>query len=499
MVSVQKTVQNAGRSAPLFLIFLHRPMATISKYRKKNGELSYQATVRVKQAGRVVFSATRSFPKESLARDWARRTEVEASSPDFITRHALGKMTLGDLLVRYRDELSGADKIGRSKRYVVDLLLRSSISERPISELSAQDLVEHCKIRRDSGTGPVTVFQDVSAMRTVLDYAKRIWSLPVSTQPVDDALPVLRAQTLVSKSRQRDRRPTDEELEQIYAGLAARQSRSNAQIPHVDIIKFAIASCMRLGEIGRIRWDDIDEKRRCILIRERKDPSNKYTNDQWIPLLGEAWDIVQRQPRTDELIFPYKMESVSAAFERTCAALGIVDLRFHDLRHHGVSLLFEQGLKIQEVAMVSGHKSWNNLRRYTQLRPESLHDKIAAPAPVPRSSALTVSVSGGVYMGGWSNAADVLRTFELEPEDLAESCILLAGEFGPEGAVVAFTDVGDLWWVYCTGSDRVWLPERIVANRLRHRLATGRVGAKPDGSNLFGKQLLEVLASASAS
>lgn len=471
-------------------------MATISKYRKKNGELSYQATVRVKQGGRVVFSATRSFPKESLARDWAKRVEVEAAAPDFISKHALGRLTIGELLIRYRDELSATGALGRSKRGVISLLLRSSLSELQIAELTAGELVEYCQLRRAGGTGPATVFQDVSALRTMLDHARRIWGMPVTTAAVDEALPTLRAQTLVSKSRRRDRRPTPDELQRILEWLAVRQSRSNAQIPHVDIVRFAIASCMRLGEIGRLRWADIDEARRCVLIRERKDPSNKYTNDQWVPLLGGAWQIVQCQPRTDERIFPYNMESVSAAFERGCLALGIEDLRFHDLRHHGVSNLFEQGLGIQEVAMVSGHKSWNNLKRYTQLKPESLHDKVAmvaSPAPV---TPLVATVTGCLYMGGWGSVADVAAAFDLEPSDLDDARLLFAGEFGKAGAVAVFTEGNGLWLVLCADGRRVWLPEEVSANRLRHRLATGKLGRSASGNNLYGKQLLEVLSTA---
>jgi site-specific recombinase XerD len=49
------------------------------------------------------------------------------------------------------------------------------------------------------------------------------------------------------------------------------------------------------------------------------------------------------------------------------------DLHFHDLRHEATSRLFEQGYQIQEVAIVTGHQSWDMLKRYTQLRPESLH------------------------------------------------------------------------------------------------------------------------------
>lgn len=468
-------------------------MATISKYRKKNGELSYQATVRVKQGGKVIFSATRSFPKESLARDWARRTEVEAASPDFISQHALGKLTIAELLTRYRHELTETGALGRSKSYVLDLLLRSSLAELRVAALSAGEVVAHCQARRAGGTGPATVFQDVSALRTVLDYAKRIWGLPVSTAAVDEALPTLRSQTLVSKSRKRDRRPSADEMQRILEWLTRRQARSNAQIPHVDIVRFAIASCMRLGEIGRILWADVDEVRRCVLIRERKDPSNQYTNDQWVPLLGEAWEVVQRQPRMDERIFPYNMDSVGAAFERACRALGIEDLRFHDLRHHGVSQLFEQGLGIQEVAMVSGHKSWNNLKRYTQLKPESLHDKIAAPTAPALPSPLVATVAGCLYMGRWSNVADIASAYELDHSDLEGLAVLFAADFSNQGACVLFTDADKMFLVTNSAASRDWQPEVMSVNRIKHKVATGRIGRDHQGNNLFGSQLAEVL------
>jgi len=53
--------------------------------------------------------------------------------------------------------------------------------------------------------------------------------------------------------------------------------------------------------------------------------------------------------------------------------LGIEDLHFHDLRHEATSRLFEQGYSIEQVATVTLHESWQELKRYTQLRPETLH------------------------------------------------------------------------------------------------------------------------------
>ena len=73
-------------------------------------------------------------------------------------------------------------------------------------------------------------------------------------------------------------------------------------------------------------------------------------------------------PKTSDQIFPYSTYAISAAFTRACKILGITDLRFHDLRHDGVSRLFEIGLTIPHVASNSGHRSWTSLQRYTHLR-----------------------------------------------------------------------------------------------------------------------------------
>jgi len=36
-----------------------------------------------------------------------------------------------------------------------------------------------------------------------------------------------------------------------------------------------------------------------------------------------------------------------------------------------------------QAALVTGHKDWKMLRRYTHLKPESLHDLIAERRPLP--------------------------------------------------------------------------------------------------------------------
>lgn len=94
---------------------------------------------------------------------------------------------------------------------------------------------------------------------------------------------------------------------------------------------------------------------------------------QTVPLLGRTFGIIQRQVKQSKFIFPYNPNSIGAAWCRAVQHAGLEDVRWHDLRHEGISRLFTQGYGIEQVALVSGHTSWNQLRRYTHLKPESLH------------------------------------------------------------------------------------------------------------------------------
>ena len=82
----------------------------------------------------------------------------------------------------------------------------------------------------------------------------------------------------------------------------------------------------------------------------------------------EALRIIKSMPRVAPEIFPYSTDAINAAFTRACQFLAIDDLHFHDLRHDGVSRLFEMGATIPQAASVSGHRSWSSLKRYAHLR-----------------------------------------------------------------------------------------------------------------------------------
>ena len=201
-------------------------------------------------------------------------------------------------------------------------------------DLTSQVLVEYAMDRIEKGgVQPQTVGNDLSHLGAVLTVARPAWGYEVDPVAMADARRVLRKMGGVSRSNERDRRPTLEELDTILAYFVEMRERRKQQIDMVRMIGFAIFSTRRQEEITRIRWDAIDEARQAVLITDMKNPGQKYGNDVWCHLPDQAWRILHSMPRREEFVFPYNAKSVSASFTRACSFLEIDDLHFHDLRH----------------------------------------------------------------------------------------------------------------------------------------------------------------------
>jgi len=134
------------------------------------------------------------------------------------------------------------------------------------------------------------------------------------------------------------------------------------------VMGFALFSTRRQEEITRITWKGLDADHSRVFIPNMKHPGDKAGNDVWCNLPDPALMIALAMPKAKDRVFPYHSDTISAAFTRACKFLEIEDLRFHDLRHEGVSRLFETGLSIPQVAAVSGHRSWSSLQRYTHIK-----------------------------------------------------------------------------------------------------------------------------------
>ena len=327
-----------------------------------------------------------SFLKKADAMARAREAEVAIDKGQPVPRRGENmsrgaSATLAQLIDLHIEDMRELKRVmPRSKDFVLRSL-RRELGSTPVARLNRERLIAYGRRRAGQGAGPATLAIDFSFLHTIITHAAAVHGVEVSPEQVKLARKALVRLGLIGKPIERERRPTQDELDHITAFL---DGNPRQEIPAGRIVRFAVATAMRADEICRIRWDDIDHAKRTISIRDRKDPRHKQGNHQTVPLLDatgyDAWALIQKQgPLTGarDRIFPYSPRSLGAAFRRACRALEIEDLRFHDLRHEGTSRLFEAGMSIEQVSMVTGHKDWKMLRRYTNLKPESLHEAAA--------------------------------------------------------------------------------------------------------------------------
>lgn len=331
----------------------------------------------VRRKGRYISS---TFRRRQDADEWALETErnidkgLDPNSPSPKTIR-----TFADIInLHIKDLLEVGKPIRRSKSAVLEAL-KLSLGPSPIADIKRLKLIEYGKKRAKNGAGPATLAIDFSFMWTLLTHAAAVHGIAVFPEEVRLARVALVRLGLIGKPHERDRRPTQQELDDLISHF---DERPRQLIPMSRIIRFAVATAMRQEEICSITWDDVDIRNRMVTVRDRKDPRKKDGNHQRVPMLNltgyDAWEVLLEQriiTRGKGRVFPHHHKSAGTAFQRACKQLKIRDLHFHDLRHEATSRLFEAGLTIEQVALVTGHKDWKMLRRYTNLRPEALHRK----------------------------------------------------------------------------------------------------------------------------
>lgn len=331
-------------------------------------------------------SYCKTFRTQAQAEVWARGIEAEMDRGKAPPAAAVvgRRLLLGDVLDTYcKLREQSRPILDTSSEHYMLKRIKLGLGHLDATSIMPQDLQAYCAERSEEGAGPYTVNMEMSKLGTAMRYAAISLKLQLP-DAVKDARPLLMHLGLIGGGGKRERRVTDDELFLILDHLATVRGQVYA-----DVVRFAILSTMRRSEITRITWSGLDAEKKLVLVKDRKDPRKKAGNDQWVPLLNGAWELVQAQPRRDgeARIFPVHPQTLSKYFTDACKALSIPDLHLHDMRHEGTSALFEQGYQVQQVALVTGHKSWTHLKRYTQLKPEDLHKGPSSPPPSPSPEA----------------------------------------------------------------------------------------------------------------
>lgn len=346
-------------------------MATIRARKKADGSVSYTVQIRLKNKGVLVYQECQTFARKQAAQAWARKRETELAEPGAIERANRKAATVKEMIDRYLSEMEKVRPLGKTKLATLKAISESYLGKLNDQDINSQVLVEYALWRMGKEGGnvqPQTAGNDLAHLGAVLSIARPAWGYAVDPHAMTDARRVLKKLGYNMKSRERDRRPTLDELDKLLTHFQGIQARRPTSINMLKMTGFALFSTRRQEEITRIQWTDLDEVGQRVLVRDMKNPGQKIGNDVWCHLPPEAWAILQTMPKVLPEIFPYSAESVSTSWTRACQILGIENLHFHDLRHDGVSRLFEMDWDIPRVASVSGHRDWNSMRRYTHLR-----------------------------------------------------------------------------------------------------------------------------------
>ena len=161
--------------------------------------------------------------------------------------------------------------------------------------------------------------------------------------------------------------------EQLDALLHAIDEEPNRQV--ANLMKMALFSGMRRGELFRLKWEDVDFDRGIIHIREPKGGI-----DQKIPLNQSSREILEAHERTDSpFVFPGRggkqRVDIKKQVNRLKKKAGIPeDFRaLHGLRHVYASLLASSGqVDLYTLQRLMTHKSPQMTQRYAHLQDEAL-------------------------------------------------------------------------------------------------------------------------------
>jgi integrase len=303
-------------------------------------------------------SVTKTFRSKAAASQWAHEQErnadlngISASPPD-------KKLCLYDLLVKYDSEVVIRKRGAKQERYKIDILKRSCLASLTLPKLTSATIATYRDDRLKSVSSG-TVRRELAILHHCLEIARREWGVPFSRNPVDEV-------QLPKPGTPRDRRLSEEDVARLYNAL--ERARAWYLRPMIEL---AIETGMRRGEIISLRRANIDFSLHLAWL-----PVTKNGRDRHVPLSPRATEILSSLPNQGDEFFPISFTAFRQAWDRLIKRAGISNLRFHDLRHEAISRFFELGLSIPEVALISGHRDFKMLFRYTHLRPADVAKKL---------------------------------------------------------------------------------------------------------------------------
>jgi integrase len=366
----------------------------------QRGPYSYQVKMMV--ASHKISETFDTLEEARAFRDQKR--VAKALDPDFkrvlearVKKSEASSFTLTEALSRYEREVTKEKKGAYPEKCRIAKLKRYSISNVSFYCITPEDVLHFLNQLKGEGLSENSRRKYCSLISHCYNIAIKRWRLNV-VNPVSSI-------ELPSNGRPRKRRYEEGEEERFYKELA------KARNPYVlPMVKFAVETAMRRGEILGLVWKDITYYEDGTGTGTAVLHDTKNGEQRIVPLSPQAVALLKALPqkertrvvllsaraRTSEnRIFLVAKENLRVArnaalkraratYEKECLETGktpdpdfLTNLRFHDTRREATSRLFESGkFDMMEVASITGHKTLAILKDYTHLRAQRLARKM---------------------------------------------------------------------------------------------------------------------------
>ena len=147
---------------------------------------------------------------------------------------------------------------------------------------------------------------------------------------------------------------------------------------HRIILMLTYSAGLRVGEVVKLKPEDIDGNRRLIHIRGAKGKKDRYTilSETILEGLREYWKLYKPTTWLFEGQYdgkPINIRSVQKVFERAVTKANIrKDVSVHSLRHAFATHLLESGVDLRYIQELLGHSSSKTTEIYTHVSKKSI-------------------------------------------------------------------------------------------------------------------------------
>ena len=326
------------------------------------------------------------------ARDWPRRDLIpphlwvkwglaEASSPDIDDSRPHPGWTLHRALGHYSDTVTVSKKGYEQEANRIKWWQGQPLAQMRLDGVLPEELQAHVGRRLAAKKANNTIRNELFLISALYELArtkptKGGWGLSDLDNPVlHVALP--------DPPSPRKRRLEDSEDEKIKGEegrlIEALKAGPNGE-EMVAVCILAIDTGMRLSELLDIRVSEVKRTRGGRYI-ERADSKNGHPRRVVLTIraatiLDELINALPEGVLEDQNLIRLNADQVDYRWRQARKAANIKGLRWHDLRHEGISRMAEKGLNVGELREQSGHRTAQVLLTYVNARVSEVAKKL---------------------------------------------------------------------------------------------------------------------------